>query len=312
MNTCRSRPSPLGDHTVLKCACAPCCRIVPRPLGLAPSRASSAMAPLLRAHGYDVFTPTLTGLRERVDLASPDVSLDTHIQGSVSLLLYEDLENVARCRRYDSPATGQNGRRLRPASVTIPKAARRSAAASNRTGESTGVGTMTIDTTALTRSAHTSTAKIRWPPCRGGATGMPGVPSLAMKFPFVSVPPVPSRTSSMLPGGTSGWRFGPASQIWMQVSPGLARCTPRPLTRVDPGKTVLSPGGSLAIPYRPATITAAARWSPPVPADRLRTSPHGRSARRRRAPRSLVPACTPARPHRRRARRRVLRCRRTT
>jgi pimeloyl-ACP methyl ester carboxylesterase len=41
-----------------------------------------------------VFTPTLTGLGERVHLASPQVNLDTHIQDVVNLLVYEDLENV--------------------------------------------------------------------------------------------------------------------------------------------------------------------------------------------------------------------------
>jgi pimeloyl-ACP methyl ester carboxylesterase len=52
------------------------------------------VAPLLRAHGHEVFTPTLTGLGERVHLARPDVNLDTHIQDIVNLLLYEDLANV--------------------------------------------------------------------------------------------------------------------------------------------------------------------------------------------------------------------------
>jgi pimeloyl-ACP methyl ester carboxylesterase len=52
------------------------------------------VAPLLRAQGHEVFTPTLTGLGERVHLASPDVNLDTHIQDVVNQLRYEDLENV--------------------------------------------------------------------------------------------------------------------------------------------------------------------------------------------------------------------------
>ena len=38
------------------------------------------VAGLLRAADHDVFTPTLTGLGERVHLANPDVGLDTHIQ----------------------------------------------------------------------------------------------------------------------------------------------------------------------------------------------------------------------------------------
>ena len=52
------------------------------------------VAPLLRAQGHDVFTPTLTGLGERVHLASPGVNLDTHIQDIVNLLVYEDLEDA--------------------------------------------------------------------------------------------------------------------------------------------------------------------------------------------------------------------------
>jgi len=48
------------------------------------------VAPLLRAQGHEA----LTGLGERVHLASPDVNLDTHIQDIVNLLQYEDLENV--------------------------------------------------------------------------------------------------------------------------------------------------------------------------------------------------------------------------
>jgi pimeloyl-ACP methyl ester carboxylesterase len=52
------------------------------------------VATLLRAQGLDVFTPTLTGLGERVHLASPDVNLETHIQDILNVLLYEDLEKV--------------------------------------------------------------------------------------------------------------------------------------------------------------------------------------------------------------------------
>jgi hypothetical protein len=52
------------------------------------------VTPLLRAQGHEVFTPTLTGLGERVHLASPAVNLDTHIQDIVNVLLYEDLRDV--------------------------------------------------------------------------------------------------------------------------------------------------------------------------------------------------------------------------
>jgi pimeloyl-ACP methyl ester carboxylesterase len=48
----------------------------------------------LRALGHDVYPVTLTGLGERVHLASKDVDLDTHIADVVNLLDHEDLEDV--------------------------------------------------------------------------------------------------------------------------------------------------------------------------------------------------------------------------
>jgi pimeloyl-ACP methyl ester carboxylesterase len=48
----------------------------------------------LRAAGHEVYTPTLTGLGERVHLATPDVGLDTHITDIVNVLAYEDLHDV--------------------------------------------------------------------------------------------------------------------------------------------------------------------------------------------------------------------------
>lgn len=52
------------------------------------------MRPLLRAHGHEVFTPTLTGLGERAHLAGPSVDLDTHVQDIVNVLEFEDLKDV--------------------------------------------------------------------------------------------------------------------------------------------------------------------------------------------------------------------------
>ena len=52
------------------------------------------VAPLLRAAGYDVYTPTLTGLGERVHLATPEVGLDIHTQHIVHLLEFEELQGV--------------------------------------------------------------------------------------------------------------------------------------------------------------------------------------------------------------------------
>lgn len=49
---------------------------------------------LLQARGHEVFTPSLTGLGERVHLASPQVSLSTHVQDVVNLILYEDLHDI--------------------------------------------------------------------------------------------------------------------------------------------------------------------------------------------------------------------------
>lgn len=52
------------------------------------------VAPELRAAGHEVYTPTLTGLGERVHLASPEIDLETHIEDVVGMLFYEDLTNI--------------------------------------------------------------------------------------------------------------------------------------------------------------------------------------------------------------------------
>jgi pimeloyl-ACP methyl ester carboxylesterase len=52
------------------------------------------VAPLLRAAGHEVYTPTLTGQGERVHLRHPGITLDTHLQDVVNVLLYEDLHEV--------------------------------------------------------------------------------------------------------------------------------------------------------------------------------------------------------------------------
>ena len=49
------------------------------------------VAPLLRSAGHEVYTPTLTGLGERVHVQYPDLDLNTHIQDIVNLFEYEDL-----------------------------------------------------------------------------------------------------------------------------------------------------------------------------------------------------------------------------
>jgi pimeloyl-ACP methyl ester carboxylesterase len=50
--------------------------------------------PLLRDHGHDVYTPSLTGIGERVHLVSPQVDLSTHIADVVNHILYEDLDDI--------------------------------------------------------------------------------------------------------------------------------------------------------------------------------------------------------------------------
>jgi len=52
------------------------------------------VVPQLRAASHEVFTPTLTGLGERVHLAHPGIDLDTHIQDVLGVLAYEELRDV--------------------------------------------------------------------------------------------------------------------------------------------------------------------------------------------------------------------------
>lgn len=52
------------------------------------------VAPLLRAAGCDVHTPTLTGLGERAHLSHPMIDLETHVQDVRNVLEFEDLCNV--------------------------------------------------------------------------------------------------------------------------------------------------------------------------------------------------------------------------
>lgn len=52
------------------------------------------VATTLRGAGHDVYTPTMTGLGERVHLATPDVDLDIHIEDIPNVLRFEDLTEV--------------------------------------------------------------------------------------------------------------------------------------------------------------------------------------------------------------------------
>jgi len=54
----------------------------------------SRVAPLLRAQGHDVYTPTLTGLGERAHMMRADIDLDFHIRDVLAVLHFEDLRDV--------------------------------------------------------------------------------------------------------------------------------------------------------------------------------------------------------------------------
>lgn len=53
-----------------------------------------SVARQLRSRGREVYTPTVTGVGERVHLASPEITLETHVQDIANLLEYEDLREV--------------------------------------------------------------------------------------------------------------------------------------------------------------------------------------------------------------------------
>jgi pimeloyl-ACP methyl ester carboxylesterase len=55
------------------------------------------VADILRARGARVFTPTLTGLGERVHAADAAITLTTHVTDIVNVLRYEDLREVVLC-----------------------------------------------------------------------------------------------------------------------------------------------------------------------------------------------------------------------
>ncbi len=65
---------------------------------------------LLAAGGHEVFTPSLTGIGERVHLASPQIDLTTHVQDVVNQILFEGLDDnragrllLRRCSRDGCP-----------------------------------------------------------------------------------------------------------------------------------------------------------------------------------------------------------------
>ena len=52
------------------------------------------VVPFLRRAGHEVYTPTLTGLGERVHLHDHTIDLDTHLQDVVNVVEYENLQDV--------------------------------------------------------------------------------------------------------------------------------------------------------------------------------------------------------------------------
>jgi len=50
--------------------------------------------PLLTVGGHQVFTPALSGIGERAHLASPQVSLTTHVEDVTQQIFYEDLTEI--------------------------------------------------------------------------------------------------------------------------------------------------------------------------------------------------------------------------
>src|SRR5262249_36754034 len=52
------------------------------------------VADRLERRGHKVYTPTLTGLGERVHLLTPSVDLNTHITDIVNVIKFEDLKNI--------------------------------------------------------------------------------------------------------------------------------------------------------------------------------------------------------------------------
>lgn len=53
-----------------------------------------SVRPLLWAAGHQVFTPSLTGIGERAHLASPQISLRTHVDDVVATIHYEGLDDI--------------------------------------------------------------------------------------------------------------------------------------------------------------------------------------------------------------------------
>lgn len=51
----------------------------------------------LAERGHEVFTPTLTGVGERIHLLTPQVNLETHINDVANLIQWEELDDIVLC-----------------------------------------------------------------------------------------------------------------------------------------------------------------------------------------------------------------------
>lgn len=54
----------------------------------------SGVARFVRAAGHEAYTPTLTGMGERVHLGHPEINLQTYVQDIVNVIRYEDLHDI--------------------------------------------------------------------------------------------------------------------------------------------------------------------------------------------------------------------------
>ena len=53
-----------------------------------------ANAQALRKAGHEAYTPTMTGIGERIHLMSPSINLDTHITDILNVIKHEELSDV--------------------------------------------------------------------------------------------------------------------------------------------------------------------------------------------------------------------------
>ena len=127
------------------------------------------VAPLLRAAGHDVFTPTLTGFGERAHLLSADVGPDTLVQDVVGVLESEELSGVV--------LVGHSFGALVALAVAgrVPERVRRVVLLDGlvvEPGEPGFAGLPPASAAARTAAAQASTGGLAFPPPGGAAFGL--------------------------------------------------------------------------------------------------------------------------------------------